>query len=170
MSNKLLIPSIVIVAIVGGVVFYMLTSSSSQEQAINRPQDSNNAAGTIEEGSEQMVDASDNPIEDDSNSETDRYMTYSQQAFDSAAGKKRVYFFHASWCPTCKVVNEEFEAEESRIPQDVVLFKTDYDTEKDLKQKYAITYQHTFVLVDENGNELAKWNGGGIDELMQNIN
>lgn len=97
-----------------------------------------------------------------------RYRDYSKSAFDETFGKKRVYFFHAPWCPTCVPADKEFQANAQQIPEDVVLFKTDYDTSVDLKKEYAITYQHTFVLVDENGNEIKKWNGGGIDELVKN--
>jgi hypothetical protein len=35
-----------------------------------------------------------------------------------------------------------------------MVFKTDYDTQKELKTKYKITYQHTFVLVDEAGDAI----------------
>jgi thiol-disulfide isomerase/thioredoxin len=97
-----------------------------------------------------------------------RYKNYQQNEYESASGKKRVIFFHAVWCPTCKVANEEFTSQKDRIPEDVILFKTDYDTETELKKKYGITYQHTFVLVDENGDEIKKWNGGGIEELISN--
>lgn len=97
-----------------------------------------------------------------------RYREYSESEYGLAADQKRVIFFHASWCPTCKVANEEFTSQADKIPEDVVLFKTDYDTETELKKKYGITYQHTFVLVDENGDEIKKWNGGGIEELINN--
>ncbi len=98
-----------------------------------------------------------------------RYIDYDKEAFNNAAGKKRVYFFHAKWCPTCKAANEEFIQNIDKIPEDVMLFKTDYDTEKELKTQYGITYQHTFVLVDNEGKEIRKWNGGGITELINNI-
>ncbi len=37
--------------------------------------------------------------------------------------------------------------------------KTDYDTERELKKKYGVTYQHTFVQVDAQGNQIKKWGG-----------
>lgn len=98
-----------------------------------------------------------------------RYVTYSSSVFEEAKDKKRVYFFHAVWCPTCKVVNEAFQNQEDKIPEDVVIFKTDYDRYTELKNRFAITYQHTFVQVDAQGNEIAKWNGGDIDRLIQNL-
>lgn len=97
-----------------------------------------------------------------------RYINYSQSAFDEANDKKRVYFFHATWCPTCKAANREFTDNPDKIPTDVILFKTDYDNEKELKKRYGITYQHTFVYVNEDGNEIKKWNGGAIDDLIFN--
>jgi len=97
-----------------------------------------------------------------------RYMTYSKAAFDAAKGKKRVYFFHAPWCPTCRPTDAAFQANMDSIPEDVVLFKTDYDSSTELKRQYGVTYQHTYVLVDDMGKEVKKWNGGGIDELIAN--
>lgn len=95
-----------------------------------------------------------------------QYIDYSPAAFAAAQGKKRVYFFYAKWCPTCKAANQDLTVNGSMIPADVVLFKTDYDTETELKKKFAITYQHTFVLVDDSGEEIKKWNGGGVEELI----
>lgn len=100
---------------------------------------------------------------------TGRYLNYSRGAYNDSKNMKRVLFFHAPWCPTCKVANEEFMSQQDKIPEDAVLLKTDYDTEQELKSKYGITYQHTFVLVDMDGNEIRKWNGGGIEELVNNI-
>jgi len=98
-----------------------------------------------------------------------RYVDYSPAVYAEAIAKKRVLYFYATWCPTCSVANEDFTVNAARIPQDVVIFRTNYDSEVELKRKYAITYQHTFVQVDENGNELAKWNGGGLTELTSNL-
>lgn len=98
-----------------------------------------------------------------------RYIAYSQASFDAAAGKKRVLFFHAPWCPTCRPADAAFQKDAALIPENVVLFKTDYDTSDVLKKKYRITYQHTFVQVDASGNEVAKWNGGQLDELIANV-
>ena len=97
-----------------------------------------------------------------------RYVNYSQSTFEAAKDKKRVYYFHANWCPICKEINKEFETKADQIPADVIVFKTDYDTEKALKQQYGIPYQHTFVYVDATGKELKKWNGGSLAEIIAN--
>ncbi|KKP67137.1 MAG: Thioredoxin [Candidatus Roizmanbacteria bacterium GW2011_GWA2_35_19] len=108
------------------------------------------------------------PSDNTEKTDSSRYIDYSKSLFDQMPNKKRVYFFHAKWCPTCKVANEEFTQNIDRIPNDVILFKTDYDSEKGLKSKYGITYQHTFVYVDSQGEEINKWNGGDIEELINN--
>lgn len=97
-----------------------------------------------------------------------RYVAYSKAAFDEAKGKKRVYFFYAPWCPTCRPTDAAFQKDPESIPQDVVLFKTDYDSSVDLKKQYNVTYQHTFVQVDDEAREVTKWNGGGLTELRAN--
>jgi thioredoxin 1 len=96
------------------------------------------------------------------------YIAYTKEAFDKASTQKRVLFFAASWCPSCRAADKNFNENLKKIPENVMIFKTDYDTETALKTKYKITYQHTFVYVDAKGAELKKWSGGGIDELLVN--
>jgi thiol-disulfide isomerase/thioredoxin len=107
-------------------------------------------------------------MEASQNKTVGRYIEYSKESFDKAVNSKRVYFFHAKWCPTCKIANEAFVRDMDKIPEDVILFKIDYDTEKELKTQYGISYQHTFVFVDSEGKEIRKWNGGDIEELISN--
>lgn len=104
-----------------------------------------------------------------------RYVPYSKADFEKASGKRLVLYFYATWCPSCKVAQEDFSARGDKIPEDVIVMRVNYndpDTdqeEKALAKQYGISYQHTFVQVDPEGNETTKWNGGGIDELLINI-
>lgn len=97
------------------------------------------------------------------------YIDYSSQDFAANQNHRRILFFYASWCPTCRPADADFQANKDKLPEDVVLFRVNYDTETELKEKYNITYQHTFVQVDENGSEIARWNGGQISELLSNL-
>lgn len=97
-----------------------------------------------------------------------RYKPYTQAAFEAANGMKRVLFFFAPWCPTCVPADKAFQNNQDKIPKDVSLFRVDYDLSTELKKQYNVTYQHTYVLVDDTGREIKKWNGGGIDELVTN--
>jgi thiol-disulfide isomerase/thioredoxin len=79
-----------------------------------------------------------------------------------------VLFFNASWCPTCKQARENLEADPAAIPAGLTIVTVDYDDSDELKQKYGVTVQHTFVQVDADGNELAKWNGSvTADEIAK---
>ncbi len=60
-----------------------------------------------------------------------------------ASGKNVILFFHAKWCPTCKVADANFLKE--TVPADTIVLKVDYDMSTELKQKYGVTSQHTFV-------------------------
>jgi thiol-disulfide isomerase/thioredoxin len=70
-----------------------------------------------------------------------------------------VLFFHASWCPTCKALDADIKAHLDAIPGSLTILDVDYDTAADLKKKYGVTMQHTFVEVDAQGNLLKKWTG-----------
>jgi thiol-disulfide isomerase/thioredoxin len=107
--------------------------------------------------------------EDDKMMMADRvgYLDYDEESFEEAKDKKRVLFFYANWCPTCRPVDKEINEKVQQIPEDTVVFKVDYDTEDELKEKYVITYQHTFVYVDETGAEISKWNGGDFGDILE---
>ncbi len=102
---------------------------------------------------------------------TGNYENYSPETVSTSQrkGNKVVLFFHAPWCPYCKEADIAFQARFNQIPAGVTVLKTDYDSETVLKQKYGVTYQHTFVQIDNNGNMVSKWNGGDIDNLNKYI-
>lgn len=163
--NKTLIGILAVLFIVGIAGAAVMTSRQSSETSMLEKTDAM-IEPTV------MMKKTDTSIEqpDAMMAKVGAYMPYSQQAFADASKTKRVLFFHAPWCPTCRPADEEFTKNADQIPTGVTLFKTDYDSETALKTTYAITYQHTFVQVDENGKEIAKWNGGGLKELVENIN
>jgi len=104
-----------------------------------------------------------------------RYIEYSPAALETTSNNRRVLFFYANWCSTCRLADAAFRTNSNQIPGDAVVIRVNYndsetDTfEKDLARKYGITYQHTFVQVDSVGNEITKWNGGQMAELLENI-
>ena len=95
------------------------------------------------------------------------YVVYSQEVMADTQNPK-ILFFHATWCPTCKAANTAFESVENTIGLDVV--KVDYDEYSDLKTQYGVVSQHTFVLVDGNGNMLKRWYGSkNYDEILEEL-
>lgn len=104
-----------------------------------------------------------------------KYTPFSPELLANSGSTRRVLFFYANWCPTCKPADKSFSDNVGKIPADVTLIRVNYNdtetdqAEKDLAKKYGVTYQHTFVQIDANGKEITKWNGGQIDELLSNI-
>jgi len=116
--------------------------------------------------------------ESDSNTQTQPnndnwYQEYSEANLAQAISEdgKAVIFFHAGWCPTCQAASKDFEANKEQIPSDVTILKADYDTETELKTKYGVVMQDTFVQVDADGEVLSTWNSGGegIKSLLANV-
>lgn len=104
-----------------------------------------------------------------------RYLEYSKASLETAKDNRRVLFFYASWCPTCKPADTDLKANINKIPNDVTVIRVNYNDpetdqeEKELAKKYGITYQHTFIQIDSQGNEVTKWNGGKTEDLIAKI-
>ena len=105
-------------------------------------------------------------------SSTSGYFTDSEKSLPSTS-PKTVLFFYANWCPTCKKADLDIQAKSSSISTDLSIVRINYndtdtsDAEKDLAEKYQITYQHTLVYLDENGAEITRWNGGELDKILE---
>ncbi len=87
------------------------------------------------------------------------YEAYAPEKLARAETGDVVLFFHASWCPSCRGLNSDIEKNLGAIPEDMSILKMDYDKETELKKKYGVTYQHTLVQVDKDGNLIKKWSG-----------
>jgi len=98
------------------------------------------------------------------------YEPYAAQKLANAENGDVVLFFHASWCPSCRSLNSNIEANTSNIPNGLTILKTDYDTQTELKKKYGVTTQHTFVQVDSEGNMIKKWSGSlKLENLVSEV-
>ncbi len=103
-----------------------------------------------------------------------RYIDYSSDNLAKATadnGKAIIWFAALAWCPSCQAADRDFKAHFDKVPKDVTIMKIDYDTAKELKQKYAITVQDTFIQIDSKGSEIVRWNSGGqgTDALLANL-
>lgn len=91
------------------------------------------------------------------------YEPYAPEKIALAGKGKVVLFFHADWCPICRPLDAELTSK--GVPEGIHVLKVNYDTATELKKKYGVTYQHTFVQVDAQGNLIAKW--GDASTLAQ---
>jgi thiol-disulfide isomerase/thioredoxin len=100
---------------------------------------------------------------------TATYEEFSPEKIRRADTAPVVLFFHASWCPSCLSAERIFQKKLPSLPPGVSILKIDFDSATELKQRYNITYQHTFIQVDSMGNELARWSGGAVDGVNANL-
>ena len=171
---------------IGGVYLYSQNQNSDSmmkrdEAAMMESSDSMEKTDAMMEKNDTSMEGSDSMMEGDEKMDGDKMMSFgtyapfTQSAFDRAKDSKRVIFFFANWCPTCKPIDTELTANTAKIPAGVEIFRVNYNdtetdaTDKDLAAKYAVTYQHTFVQVDAEGNEVTKWNGGGLDKIVSMV-
>lgn len=171
MKNNLLIFGAVGVLVVGLIGFLIINGGNKNGDAEIMEE-----AGVMEKTDEAMVE--DDKMEKTEDKMMDKhgeYVSYGAGVLENTSKNRRVLFFYANWCPTCRPADASFEQNESKIPSDVSVIRVNYkdtetdQSETDLAKKYGVTYQHTFIQVDEQGNEIAKWNGGKIDELLKNL-
>lgn len=136
-----------VVAVAVGAGAFWLFASSDEQSPNQTPTNSNSQ-----------------PAGSDSASETVPAGQYAQYDEAELANdyERHILFFHASWCPECRAFEQTLLS--SELPQDVQILKVDYDTATDLKQKYGVTIQTTFVEVDDAGELIAKWVGYGEDK------
>lgn len=85
----------------------------------------------------------------------ERYETYSEEKFVASADTERVIFFHASWCPTC--ISHDRDIKAAGVPEGITIFRADYDKDLDLRRKYNVAIQSTFVHIDANGDVVKTW-------------
>jgi thiol-disulfide isomerase/thioredoxin len=78
---------------------------------------------------------------------------------DAFAASDVVLFFHAGWCPKCRETKENLQADPGSLPAGLAVVEVDFDAEQDLRSRYGVTVQHTFVQVDPAGDQLAIWTG-----------
>lgn len=170
--KNIIIGGVIIIIVAGIAVFSLsrLSQPHGMQQYIVKIQDEpavENAEGVSHTDS---MEAEDTTMRADS-----RYVPYTKEALEATSDTRRVLFFYANWCPTCRPVDENLENSKVTLPEDVKVIRVNYnDTEtdqeeKDLAKKYGVTYQHTFVQIDSQGNEVTKWNGGDVTQLLENI-
>lgn len=179
-NSKIVIISFLILTLLA-VVAYMVSQKNIASENMGKSDEMITGKDLMDGKQDNAMDKKEDSVmkNDSGNMETtmenSQYIEYSSTALTNNVNKRRVLFFYANWCPTCRPADVNFQTNAIKIPKDAVLIRVNYkdsetsQQEKDLANLYGITYQHTFVQIDEKGKEIIKWNGGQIDELLANI-
>ncbi|QQS18193.1 thioredoxin family protein [Candidatus Saccharibacteria bacterium] len=180
MNKKALITISIVVGLLlvgGGVVAYTNDQNTKEEQQkmamqkkaddeamVKKAQDSAMAKDTVAQEGDSMA-------KDETMAKQGSYVTLADYDKDPSkyADTKKVYFFHASWCSICQGIDKEIKADMSKIPAGVTLIKTDFDSSTDLRKKFGVTVQYTFVQADNTGNETAQWSATSLTDVLAGI-
>ena len=157
--NKFILGSIVAVVVVLAGFFVISNNDTG---------DSTDSATTVNSSTQPISssDESDNTLED--TAEVIGYTTYSEANLASTKDTKQVVFFHAPWCSTCNAFEKEIVS--AGVPEGITILKADYDNDTELKQRYGVRLQSTFVLLDENGEVEQTWPfGQGLSNDIANL-
>ena len=96
-----------------------------------------------------------------------RYEQYNASLVDDAGYSTTILFFYAAWCPECRAYDQAINAGD--LPDGVQILRVTYDDAQDLRQKYGVTIQSTFVRVNSAGEKQVLWNGYGKDKSVTTI-
>ncbi|MBI9102752.1 MAG: thioredoxin family protein [Spirochaetales bacterium] len=79
-----------------------------------------------------------------------------------------VLFFYADWCPSCRTAMRSIRDGRDQL-KDLTILIVNYDKSAQLKRKYGVTYQHTFVQINPAGESLSTWNGGDLQNIFEHV-
>lgn len=156
MSKK---PAIFILAfaflVAGALTTIVLNNKKVTSPPMNAESSTVNSQAEVMASTEEMEEAADiqtGPMPSSSAAVAGSYQDYDEMALATATGK-RILFFHAPWCSQCRSLEAGISAQ--TLPHNVAIFKVDYDSRQDLRQKYGVTLQTTFLVLNEK-NEVVK--------------
>lgn len=79
------------------------------------------------------------------------YEEYSPQQFSELKGSERfILFFHADWCPLCRVLEGKIKKDMGVLNGHTVL-EANYDKEVELKKEYSVLAQTTMIFFNADG-------------------
>ena len=83
---------------------------------------------------------------------TEIYQEYTPELEDKYKGSQKfVLFFHADWCPTCRVLEKKIKENLTSLATAIIL-ETNYDREVEVKKKYKVRVQSTVVFFNADGS------------------
>ncbi len=164
--NKTVIGIIVAIIVLAGVGTAVVLSTDSSNKNSSETSTQDTMEKMEKNDSDQMMEGEEAMMHDGQ-----KFITLAEYEAnkDVYADKNKVHFFHATWCVICQGIEKEINADPSRIPSDTVFIKTDFDQETALRQKYGVTYQYTFVQVDNDGTELKQWSATSLSDAIAGI-
>lgn len=180
MSNNIKwIVTLIIVGVVATGAVFVWNNKDTGSEPDNSLVGVNGSQSESEEDQDQIQEASDNQSDsidqqttsqDNGSQAESGYIDYDPAQLARADNGDVVLFFHASWCPTCKILDQSLTNTDF-LSTGITVMKLDYDTQTELKNRYGVTSQHTLVQVDSQGNLIKSWRGSyNLSQIEQELN
>lgn len=156
-------------AVIGGILIAYNATTSSEQVALNEVNDVVVESVRLDDVQTDSITESSSERKDEMSAGT--YTMYNSNKLAMAEDGDVVLFFKASWCPSCRALDNDIKSDLSAVPSNLTILEVDYDSSQELRQKYGVTTQHTLVQVDANGELIKKWSGGNtLDSVVAQIN
>lgn len=159
--KKYVLIAVALAVVAGGALTYAYIQNSNEAKRQNAEQtDTTDSKDATDIGKPKASADKDDTKQaqkskqDTSATQPGAYVDYSSDAVANTDGTK-LLFFHAPWCPQCQMVDADIK--EVGVPEGVTVFKVDYDSNQELRKKYGVTLQTTFVKIDDDGNLIDKF-------------
>lgn len=155
---------VLIIIITGTIILTKSSDTKMKQEDPSMMNEENEMKGDATESDSAMMEKADSEaMKDEKNQVVENAGSYEAYRAEKVAmasdDHKVILFFRAAWCPTCRALDADIRSHTTTIPEDVTILDVDYDNANTLKQKYGVTYQHTLVQVDANGDLIRKWSG-----------
>ena len=153
MNRKhIIITSIITAVVVGGVagaVWLLRPQTPASESAAQQQGTSQKTPAQSQSGGStpQQSSGSQQPV----NPNAGRYADYVDGNTMEHAYRKTILFFHNPQCGECQAFDKVLR--EGPIPAGVQILKVDYNSRQDLRQKYGVRMQSTFVELDDDDDD-----------------
>lgn len=142
----------------------------AEEYHQNYSQKNHSAYSRYKKGSgrESFIEKNWKDDEKSANNFSEKFELFSKEKLKNSPDAYNILFFEAPWCSSCQAIKADFKRE--WVPKDFHIFSVDYDTNLELRKKYNVVTQTTFVLVDRDGKLLKRWIPAlGIDDLAEQV-
>ena len=136
-----------------GIGFVVTNSQNKTDQPQPVTENETNSTGTETEPTESERNTP--GVKEASGTDTESSGTYNDYDANKIAqsdAEHIVLFFHATWCPSCRALENNIKANLDNIPADVEIYKVDFDVATELKRKLGVTIQHSVLEIDSEGN------------------
>ncbi len=165
MSTNRIVIAIIGVVVLGAAAYTLLSRDPMMKKEgaamVAQPKDTMQGADDASEAAmmkpSDAMEKSDSSMMDDKDTMMKKgsYEAYTPEKLALAESRDVVLFFHAAWCPICVALEKDMLAHQ--IPDGLTILKVDFDTAIELRKKYGVTLQHTFVQVNADGTLVKKW-------------